>query len=509
MVTRSTQGQPGKEGRSEATSGLARIGADGRVLWANEAFERLVRYDDESRGKLTPDGLLQRLGLPPTTTSEAVRALAADGTWAGRAGPVGEGEAALPLLVELHVEPTTLGDWLAVVRPVTEMPDASIAHGPPPEPSPSEKLESLGLLAGGVAHDFNNLLMGVLAEASLALEELPPHSPAASSLTRIETASRRMAGLARQLLAYAGQAPGVAQVVDANALVQEVIDLLRRRFPRGVFVFVDIAAAPAYVLADPNQLRQVVMNIVMNAADALMSNAGVVRVTTGERPPMRGATGEGTWSLEVSDSGCGMDEATKRRMFDPFFSTKGSGRGLGLSAVQGILRRMGARIEIESAVGEGTTVQVVVPRATAPASCDARGCGSVAPPPHLRVLVVDDEHIVRRTARRMVQRLGHAVVVAEDGAEARRAIQAANRPFDLVIVDMRMPRVDGPTFVNELRHEAPATRVLVMSGHAEPGAHLVSADHWEALGDAYLVKPFSLRDLEVGILRAFEAPRQA
>lgn len=374
----------------------------------------------------------------------------------------------------------------------------------------AQKLESLGLLAGGIAHDFNNLLTGVMTEAGLALGDVLPGSSVQASLRAIETAARRMSELTKQLLAYAGGGQLSTERIDAARLVTEMVELLRRNVDRDARLEVDLARlpggdgaalgriAPAIIEADPTQLRQVIMNLVLNASDALQGRRGEILVRSWSEAC--GAPGApGVWVLEISDTGCGMDAETRRRIFDPFFTTKGRGRGLGLSAVQGIVQGLSGEIAVDSEPGRGTTFRLRVPLSPgqeAPASTGE--APSVSGSRRLRVLIVDDQEAVRITLSRVIGRRGHAISVAVDGADAIEVFRKAGGDFDLILLDISMPRRNGYQVLEEIRAMRPEARVVLMSGYSEQ--HLagagMSGSGAAVRPDGFLEKPFTVEAID-------------
>lgn len=357
------------------------------------------------------------------------------------------------------------------------------------------KLESLGILAGGIAHDFNNLLTGILGNATLALEEAPPGSNIAELLRSVVQACERAAALANQILAYSGRGKFRLEHVDLSALVSETLALIETALGRAVRLHLDIAPDVPFVEADPSQLQQIVMNLAINAAEAV-DNKGEVSVRTGTaeldgtRHPndiVLGITAPaGRYVfLEVSDSGPGIDEGTLQRIFDPFFTTKSAGRGLGLAAVQGIVRNHKGVIRVASAAGGGTTFCVYLPVSRKPPVDTARempqvrSCGGM-------VLVVDDEVYVRETVRRALEAAGYTVVCAADSAEALQLFQSLGSQIELAIVDMTMPGEEGDDVVRRLRHYAPNLKVVATSGYAEAEVKAKFGD----LMDAFLAKPY-------------------
>ena len=341
----------------------------------------------------------------------------------------------------------------------------------------SQKLESLGVLAGGIAHDFNNLLTGILGNASLGLELAPPASPLRPLLQRLVQASERAADLTRQLLAYAGKGRFMLSALNLSAIVREISSLVRSSFPAHVRLDLELAPAIAAIEADPAQIQQVIMNLLLNAAESIPPDrVGVVKVKTGELT----ATEEdlrGTFSsarpqpgkfavLEVTDNGSGMDAATQARIFEPFFTTKFTGRGLGLSAVLGIVGSYGGALSVESQVGSGTRFRILLPvtmKATAvnnpPVNRDLRGSGTI--------LVVDDEPLVLSLARNTLERSGYRVLIAESGSEAEEIMQRRARDIEAVILDATMPMMNGEEAFRRLKAIRPDVPVIISTGHSE------------------------------------------
>ncbi len=343
----------------------------------------------------------------------------------------------------------------------------------------TQKLESLGLLAGGIAHDFNNLLVGILGNAGLALEELSATSPAREAVQDIETAARRAADLARQLLAYSGRGRFLVEPIDLAELVQEMVHLLHASIPKNVIIKLDFVYRPAIIKADVVQIRQVVMNLVTNAAEAIGTRSGVITVATGamncDRAYLLNTFGSEDLQpgdyvyLEVSDTGCGMDEATLARIFDPFFSTKFAGRGLGLAATLGIVRGHKGAIRVYSEPGRGTTFKLLFPATDASLG--------IKPPERTAdeevtgtVLVVDDEEWVRAVARRVLERVGFRVMTASDGLEGVRVYRENVDEVDVVLLDMTMPHLNGEETFREMRRVKRDVRVILSSGYNEQEA---------------------------------------
>jgi two-component system cell cycle sensor histidine kinase/response regulator CckA len=367
------------------------------------------------------------------------------------------------------------------------------------------QMESLGILAGGIAHDFNNLLTGILGNTNLALAELPEGS-ARDAVLEADTAARRARELVAQILAYSGRGRLELRAVDLSSLSRETLTLLHHVLSPKAQVRIE-TMKDARIEADPAQIRQVVMNLLTNASDALgdapgevslrvlkerMSREQLDRTMLGrELPPGRYVR------VEVEDTGCGMDAETLARMFEPYFTTKFTGRGLGLAALLGIVRHHRGTLQVHSAPGEGTTATVWFP---ATDTTDAPSEGSELPRPTRRtgtVLLAEDEEMVRRVATRMLSKLGYEVVAVADGAEAIQCLQEDMRGLTLALVDVRMPVIDGREVLRVLRERRPELPVVLMTGYAGP-------DSTEGVTpDAWLRKPFSLKDL----LAVLDQPR--
>ena len=337
-----------------------------------------------------------------------------------------------------------------------------------------QKLESLGVLAGGIAHDFNNLLVAIMGNAGLALLDLPDDSPARSSIADIETAGQRAGELARQMLAYSGRSRGQVEPVDLGELVNELLALLQVPIGKGVDLAIHLPSSPLVVDGDAAQLRQVVMNLVINAADAV-NRSGRVTIRTqllhataeylADVHPEAGLEPGPFASLEVADTGVGMDPATQDRIFDPFFTTKDTGRGLGLAAVRGIVNGHGGAIRVYSELGRGTTFRILlpisasIPVAAPDVDADWQGEGSI--------LVVDDDPGVRRVAERLLRSFGLDVRAVESGAEALDLLAEQPSSFDAVLLDLTMPAMNGPEVFERIQGVRPGLPVVMMSGYHE------------------------------------------
>jgi len=377
----------------------------------------------------------------------------------------------------------------------------------------AQKLESLGAMSGGIAHDFNNLLVGILGNAGLALQELPPDSPVRDAIADVEASALRAADLTRQLLAYAGKSQFVTAAVRVTPLIEEMENLLSAAVGRTARLEYRLSDALPAIDADASQLRQVVMNLVTNAAEAIGSATGRITVRTGVMEAGREYLAdahlgpnlpEGEYVfIEVEDDGHGMHPATLARIFDPFFTTKFTGRGLGLAAVLGIVRAHRGAIRVRSAPGQGTTMRVLLPVATAahaPAvSTAAPGAEPAAAAPGGTVLVVDDEETVRSIAQRVLERHGFTVWLATGGVEAIRMLKNEPEAVDLVLLDMTMPDMSGPVTLQELLRIRPTLRVLLSSGYTADDA-LPKLHAGAQVG--FIQKPYRPADLVAAVRHA-------
>jgi len=381
----------------------------------------------------------------------------------------------------------------------------------------TQRLESLGVLAGGVAHDFNNLIMGIVGGTAVLQERSPDDPITRRALGLIERGTTRAAELTRQLLVYAGREQTVVEPTALGAVVQDMLPLLETSAGKHVTLALTIEDDIPAVQADLTQLRQIIMNLVINAAEATSPAGGTVAVAVGSREYDR-ATLAAAWPandlaggryvfLEVRDGGCGMSPQTQQRIFDPFFTTKFTGRGLGLAAVIGIVRGHHGAIVVNSAPGQGATFTVLFPPARAAAHAAAaapalapvwRGSGTV--------LVVDDEEIARETTTAMLGMIGFDAVVAADGREALDRVGSMDAAFTAIILDLTMPGQSGLEVHGELRRRAPTLPVVLMSGYSVHDARAVVGN---GSCTAFLQKPFRLTDLATALRHVIEPASRA
>ncbi|MCA9961354.1 MAG: PAS domain-containing protein, partial [Anaerolineales bacterium] len=372
----------------------------------------------------------------------------------------------------------------------------------------AQKLESLGILAGGVAHDFNNLLVAILGQTSLALVRLPKESPARQAIEKATRAAERAADLTRQLLAYSGRGHFEVQPLNLNTLLQENLHLFEVAVSKNVLLRPEFTEPLPLIEADAGQMQQIIMNLILNGADAIGSETGTVTVVTSvqsidanDRRHWR-YTGEplspGQYvSLEVHDSGQGMDSQTLSKIFDPFFTTKKTGRGLGLAAVLGIVRGHRGGIRVYSEVGKGTTFKILFP-AIAQSSANVSHAESAAESITQSglILVIDDEQSVRETAADILQEEGFVVVSAVDGQQGLEMYQERMEEILLVLLDLSMPGLSGEETFRHLRQLNPDVHVILSSGYNQVEA----TRHFVGKGLAgFLQKPYSAQQLATEI----------
>jgi signal transduction histidine kinase/CheY-like chemotaxis protein len=366
-----------------------------------------------------------------------------------------------------------------------------------------QKLEQIGLLAGGIALDFNNLLTSIIGNVSLARTALRNGEVAEDYLAGLEEQADVAADLSRQLLAYSGQGKVVVEPVNVSDTVQQMATLLRSSVSKGASFDFRLATGLPHVRADSAQLRQLIMNLITNASDALGGRDGVITLSTSVVEvdvdflrPLEGAEdvpGGRYVCLEVRDTGHGMDEETLGRMFDPFFSTKPDGHGLGLAATLGILRGHRGKVRVSSRPGEGTSVRIFLPVSVRKAAQTGPSLAPVSAPlpEDAVVLVVDDEEGVRRMVTAALTEAGCEVVSATNGVEALKRL--AERPdIDVVLLDVMMPQMDGAQTLRLLRDRAPKIRVVLTSGYAER-----SVLDWLRVTEKvdFLKKPYRVEDV--------------
>lgn len=395
--------------------------------------------------------------------------------------------------------------WISVHHDITERKraqeenrklEAQLQH--------KQKLESLGVLAGGIAHDFNNILVAMLGNAQLALAELPPASTIREYLADIESAAQYAAELCRQMLAYSGRGRFIIKTCDLSELVQELTQIMGISISKKAMLTYDFAPNLPAIEVDPTQVRQIVMNLITNASEALGGQSGTIIMRTGVSECDQAyfascvlneglATGRYVY-LEVVDSGCGMDADTRAKIFEPFFTTKFTGRGLGMAAVLGIMRTHQGAIQVTSKVGQGTAIRVLFPASNRPVEVAAEPSAPQADRQSQgTVLIVDDEPGVLKIAARVLEGMGLRALTASDGQTAVKVFGQHAAEIACVLLDFTMPDMDGAETLQALRQIRPEAPMVLTSGYSEEeisarfaGQHLAG----------FIPKPFEIISLK-------------
>jgi two-component system cell cycle sensor histidine kinase/response regulator CckA len=367
----------------------------------------------------------------------------------------------------------------------------------------TQKLESLGVLAGGIAHDFNNVLTGVLGNAELAKLESAPEAHVRVYLDLIEHAAVRASDLCQQMLAYSGKGHFVTSTLNLNHIIEDTRHLLEVSISKTVVVRYDLFPGLAAVDGDATQFRQIIMNLIINASEAIGEMSGAVGVSTGVMRCGEDYLADTMFSdplpegqyvfLTVSDSGCGMTEEVKAKLFDPFFTTKFTGRGLGLAAVLGIVRGHGGAIRVYSEEGSGTTIRVMFPVSSKVPELQTTGLLDFDEPIGSgKVLVVDDEESVRAVVCATLESVGFEVMTADDGRQGLEVFEANRDDLSLVLMDLTMPHMNGVDAFRAIRKLSPEVPVILTSGYSEDEL----SSRYAGRGFAgFLQKPFRPTDL--------------
>jgi PAS domain S-box-containing protein len=370
----------------------------------------------------------------------------------------------------------------------------------------AQKLESLGILAGGIAHDFNNILTSVLGYADLVLGELTPGSSEHESVEGIIQAARRAAELSGQMLAYSGRGSFIVEAIDLSLLIRELQQLFATSVNKKTAIEYRLDSDLPAVRGDVTQVRQIILNLIINAAEAIGDSVGRVTVATYcmecDRQLLSSTyvdddLPEGAYvCLEVKDTGCGMDEVTREKIFDPFYTTKFTGRGLGLAALLGIVRSHRGAIRVDSLPDQGTTFQVLFPFAGTESKKREQELVTTELQGHGTILLVDDEALVRRTVRKMLERLGFELLEAADGRQAVEVFREYADGIDLVLLDMKMPVMGGEEAFEEILKLRSDVKVILSSGYNEEDA---TASFTDRLPAGFIKKPYRLSELQEAI----------
>ena len=475
------------------------VSVEDTVLLANARLAQLVDRPADSVTGLSLDALLGTHGAP---LALAVRAARSAGTLVEQEVALGAGEEAHAWQVVAFPLVRPDGDAYAIGLVATDLTERARAESErrvrDASVQQAQKLESLGVMAGGIAHDFNNLLGAILGNVDLARDAQGAGraDEVQHSLEQIGAAGRRAAELTRQMLAYAGRASLKRDTVDVRTLIDDLVPLVRAAQSKKVHITIESMPSPLWVELDPAQLAQVLLNLLTNAAEAIGDANGTVTVRARtERAP---GTLLPVVRLDVADTGNGIPESMQARIFDPFFSTKGSGRGLGLSAVRGIVQSLDGELDVHSS-REGTCFTIRLPAAEAPALPPTAASADASQGASGTVLVVDDEASMRSVARRVLERQGFTVLEAEDGEQGIALFGARHHEVALVLLDLTMPRLGGEEVLARIRMTHPELPVIVASGydHADAAARMPDDG-----ATRFLQKPFGVQALRDAVAAA-------
>ena len=480
---------------ASAPVGFALYDAKGRYRRVNSSLATLHGVEAAAHTGRTPSEVHPTLGA---RLEQHVRAALVDNTQV--------------LNVELSADPPRRGEpapcWLASVFPIRTSSGESLGVGSvvtdltaykelERQLLQSQKMEAVGRLAGGVAHDFNNILTAISGFSQFVLIDLDERRPIArADVEQVLAAAERGGALTKQLLAFSRQQVLQPRVLDLNAVVTALGSMLARLIGSNIKISTRSASPLSAVKADPSQMEQVIANLVVNARDA-MPNGGTIMIETADveldetYAAQHAGVSPGRYvMLAVTDSGTGMDAATRARVFDPFFTTKelGKGTGLGLSIVYGIVKQSGGNIEVYSESGRGTSFKVYLPRCADPVEDATVPAPLPAPNGRATVLLVDDDAQVSAAARRALERAGYTVLTASDGTQGLRIATEENGRVDLLITDMVMPGMGGRELARQVTSVRPEIRVLYMSGYT---AQAMNQQAILEPGDAFLGKPFT------------------
>ena len=483
----------------EGPLGLALVGRDYRFVKVNSALCKMVGYSEEVLLQMSftdithPDDLGDDVELAKRLFRREIPSYRMQKRYMKKNGEIIWINLTASIILDHDGEPLY---GLAMIENITEVKRTQ------EEALARQKLESLGTLAGGIAHDFNNLLGGVLTQSELALTELDAGSSCKEELKAIREAAIRGSEIVRQLMTYAGKESEAIGWVDLSKIVEQMLALLKVSVSKHAVMRADLAPELPAIRANPAQLRQIVMNLITNASDAVGDRDGVIRVIT-RRATLRGESAvseslpAGDYlSLEVSDTGSGMSPETQRRVFDPFFTTKSAGRGLGLAVVSGIVRSLGGEIRLTSEPRKGSTFRVLLPCAETtgtPTNCPmSANEESAGPLPDAVVLVVEDEDPLRRAVAKMLRQRGFEVLEAADGSVAINLLRANRGKIDVILLDMTIPGASSREVVAEGANVRADIRVVLTSAYSEEMlTPLMSASQIRG----FIRKPFQFVDL--------------
>jgi PAS domain S-box-containing protein len=485
----------------EGPLGLALVGTDYRFEKVNTALCQMVGYDEARLVQMSfvdithPDDVGADVELAEKLFRGAIPFYRIQKRYMKRTGEIIWINLTASIINGPNGEPL---HGLAMVEDITEIKRTQ------EEALVRQKLESVGTLAGGIAHDFNNLLGAVQAQAELALMEVDVGSSCKEELTAIRDVAIRGSEIVRQLMIYAGKETTDVQLVDLSKIVEEMLSLLKISVTKHAVIEANLDQDLPAIRASAAQVRQIVMNLITNASDAIRDREGVIRVIT-RRVPLNGESAaklsttlpDGDYvQLEVSDTGCGMSVQTQARVFDPFFTTKSVGRGLGLAVVQGIVRNLGGAIELTSEPNKGSTFQIRLPSMGTVAGASSyvpSGVGALGvPAQHGTVLVVEDEGHLRQAIVKMLRKTGLEVFEVGDGSSAIDFLRTDGGKIDLILLDMTMPGAPIHEILAQAANVKPDIRVVLTSAY---GQETIAGVMNQPQIRSFIRKPFRFEDL--------------
>jgi two-component system cell cycle sensor histidine kinase/response regulator CckA len=467
---------------------------DRKILTWNPACERIFGYTASEAIGRDPE-MLNPPDIAHSITVELENTLAQRGYWEREVPCVRKDGAQITVLGKASYVYDTEGHKAAIVSVNTDITDRKVLQA---QLAQAQKMESIGMLAGGIAHDFNNLLTGVLGYTALAMSELGPNHPVAQKLQNVEKSAQRAAELTRQLLAFGRRTMFNMRPFNVNQAVDETVELLRHTLPSTIEIRIEKESELATIEADPTQIQQILLNLAVNARDA-MPNGGTLTITTRNRvldeafcKQHYDARPGNFVAISVNDTGMGIAEENLLRIFEPFFTTKGTGKGtgLGLAMVYGLVKSHNGFINVTSAVGKGTAFTVYLPQTLRTISEEKPRGPTKIRGGNETILVVDDEENVRTLAKATLQTYGYRVLLAADGVEALEVFQK-NRGVGAILLDLTMPRMNGRECFERLRKLKPDVRVILSSGFSVHGVSDLLADG--ACG--FVQKPYRLEEL--------------
>lgn len=478
-----------------ANEGVAILNSQHQVVYANQAYATIHGYDTPEEmlsltcADLYPEPDFSRLN------NEIIHIAMSEGVWRGELK--GQRQNGKYYYQDLSLTPTPQNDFVCVVRDITQRKQSEEAL------QQAQKLDSLGILAGGIAHDFNNLLTGILGHATMAQEIIEPTSSAQNQISKLITSASRAADLTRQLLAYAGKGIFTVGPLDLNQMIRESVGLLETAVPAKVTLSVNLAPHLPAIIANSSQIQQILLNLVLNAAESIHNGSGTVSVrtftsdvTTRTQANMPFVDGTrlhpGQYvCLEIEDDGVGISPATLKRIFDPFFTTKSTGTGLGLSATLGIIRAYAGGLSVKSEVDKGSTFRVYLQAANETAKGTQMSMNEIQTLEGT-ALIIDDQPAILDVASDMLRSRGMSVLTALSGEHGVDIFRERHAEIDVVVLDMKMPHMDGEATFALLRQINPHVQVLIASGYSENDtmSHFVNNRDVE-----FIQKPYRFKTL--------------